>query len=70
MLYHIKLQYGFHVEAANKSQAFAKACKHLRENPEALVSRVAQPDEPKGHPSLLKRLVTGRRFAKTSLDFG
>lgn len=60
MLYRVRLQYGFHVEARNKSEAFAKACQSLRDNPGALVSSIEQPDAPKGSPGIVKRLVTGK----------
>jgi hypothetical protein len=60
MLYHVRLQYGIHVDAANSTEAFQKACRALRENPGSHIASVRQPDAPKGKPSFLKRLVTGQ----------
>ncbi len=60
MLYHVKLQFGFHVEAADKAQAFAKASKHLRDNPKAHIVRVDRTDVVKGKRSFLRRLITGK----------
>jgi hypothetical protein len=59
MLYQIRLQYGFHVDAYDKTEAFRKACQALRDNPGSHIASVQQPDAPKGNRSLLKRLVTG-----------
>ena len=58
-LYHVRLQYGFHVDASDKAEAFAKACRAIRENPGSHIARIEQPDAPKGKRSFVKRLVTG-----------
>jgi hypothetical protein len=60
MLYQVRLQYGFHVDAADTSEAFAKACHALRENPGSHIAAIRQPDAPKGNPGILKRLLTGQ----------
>ncbi len=60
MLYHVRLQYGIHVDASSKSEAFKLACRALRENPGSHISAVKQPDEPKGSRSVFKRIITGK----------
>lgn len=60
MLYHVRLQYGFHVDADNSTQAFRIATRALRDNPGSHIASIKQPAAPKGTPSLLKRLVTGK----------
>lgn len=60
MLYQVRLQYAIHVEAADKRDAFNKACCALRDNPGSHISQVKQPDEPKSGTTLLKRLVKGQ----------
>lgn len=60
MLYYVRLQYGFHVDARDKSEAFAKASRALRENPGSHIASIRQPDAPRGSASLLKRIVTGK----------
>ncbi len=60
MLYHVRLQYGIHVDASSKTEAFQKACRALRENPGSHISAVKQPDEPKGKPGIIKRLIIGK----------
>ncbi len=59
MLYHVRLQYGFHVDADNSTQAFRIATRMLRDNPGSHIASVKQPSAPKGKRSLLKRLLTG-----------
>jgi hypothetical protein len=59
MLYQVKLQYGFLIDASSRDEAYARAIRLLRENPSAYVSDVRQHGEPKGRPSLMKRLITG-----------
>ena len=59
MLYQIRLQYGFHVEASSNSEAFGKACRALRENPGSHIATVRQADAPRNKRSLLRRIVTG-----------
>lgn len=59
MLYHVRLQYGFHVDAQDKAAAFAKASRALRENPGSHIASIKQPDAPKGNRSIIARLVTG-----------
>ncbi len=60
MLYKVRLQYGFNVDASDKSAAFRIATRMLRDNPGAFVSQVEQADKPKGNPSLVKRVITGQ----------
>lgn len=60
MLYHVKLQYGFLVDGSSRDEAYAKAIRLVRENPSAYISDVRQHGEPKDHPSLVKRLITGK----------
>ncbi len=64
MLYHVRLQYGIHVDAANKTEAFQKACRAMRDNPGSHIASVQQPDAPrsgrKGPPGLVNRLITGK----------
>ena len=60
MLYHVRLQYGIHVDASSKSEAFKIACRDLRVNPGSLISAVKQPDESKGKTGIIKRLITGK----------
>lgn len=60
MLYHVKLQYGFVIDAASRDEAYAKGVRLVRENPAAYISDVRQHGEPKGHPSFIKRIITGQ----------
>ncbi len=59
MLYHVRLQYGFYVDARDKTEAFTKASRALRENPGSHIASIKQPDAPKGNRGIIKRLVTG-----------
>ncbi|MCA8999025.1 MAG: hypothetical protein KDA80_18640 [Planctomycetaceae bacterium] len=60
MLYQVRLQYAIHVDADNKSDAFRKACEALRNNPGSHIASIQQPDAPRGNPSFMKRLITGK----------
>ncbi|WP_145374856.1 hypothetical protein [Symmachiella dynata] len=60
MLYHVRLQFGIHVDASSNTDAFNKACRALREHPGSYIARVEQAGTPKGKPGLLKRIVTGQ----------
>lgn len=60
MLYQVKLQYGCIIDAASRDEAYTKAVRLLRENPAAYISDVRQQGEPRGHRSLVMRLITGR----------
>ena len=60
MLYQVKLQFGFLIDGSNRDEVYAKAVRPLRENPASYIADVRQHGEPKGHPSLMKRLITGR----------
>src|SRR5262249_13986363 len=60
MLYQVKLQYGFVIDAASRDEAYTKALRLVRENPASYIADVRQHGEPKGNPSLMKRLITGR----------
>jgi hypothetical protein len=57
MLYQIKLQYGFLIEAGSKEQAHQKAQRMLRESPESYISDIRFPDDAK--PPLWKRVAKG-----------
>ena len=59
MIYRIKLQYGFLVEAADQATAYAKAIKALRENPGSHISSVVPASAPKRKTSLLMRIIKG-----------
>lgn len=60
MLYRVRLQYALHIESTSKSDAFAKAARMLKENPGSAIAQIEQADAPKGNPSLLKRIITGK----------
>ena len=60
MLYRVRLQYSLHVEAADKSDAFAKAARMLHENPGSAIAMIEQADAPKGNPPLWKRVLSGK----------
>lgn len=60
MLYHVKLQYGFVVDAPSRELAHATALRMMREAPASYIADVKNHGEPKGHPSLMKRLITGQ----------
>ncbi len=58
MLYQIRLQYCFHVEAGNQATAYQAACRLIRENPGNFISAIKMP-EPTSGKSFMKRLITG-----------
>ena len=60
MLYQVRLQYGFMLEASSREEAFQKALRRLRESPESAVSDVHQAGQPRQKDGLFKRLMTGR----------
>lgn len=60
MMYQIKLQFGFVIDAGNSEEAFRKAVLRLRESPEAFVSGVYPAGQKKEKPGLLRRIVTGK----------
>lgn len=59
MIYQVKLQYGFIVEATNQTDAFNKAVKMVRDNPSSHISGIYQASGPKRKTSLLMRIVKG-----------
>ena len=60
MIYQIKLQYGFIVDATNQADALNKAVKMIRENPSSHISSVFQASAPrKRKRSLLMRILKG-----------
>jgi len=59
MIYQIKLQYGFMVDASNQTDAFNKAVRMIRENPSSFISGVVQASAPKRKTSLVMRIVKG-----------
>ena len=60
MLYQVKLQYGYLIDAASRDEAYSKAIRLLRESPESYVSDVRQAGEPKQKASFMRRLITGQ----------
>ena len=60
MLYQVKMQYGFLIEAGSREEAFQKALRRLRESPESAVSDVRQAGQADGKRPLWRRFVTGR----------
>lgn len=60
MLYRVRLQYGLLVDAANRDEAYAKALRRLRENPETAIAEVQAAQTAKKHRPLWKQLLTGR----------
>lgn len=60
MIYQIKLQYGFLVDAPDQSTAYMKAVRALRDNPGSHISNVAEaPASKKKSMSLLMRIIKG-----------
>jgi len=60
MIYQIKLQYGFVVDATNQADALNKAVKMIRDNPSSHISSVFQASAPrKRKRSLLVRILKG-----------
>jgi hypothetical protein len=59
MIYQIKLQYGFTVEAHDQATAYSKAVKSIQENPGMAIASVFQASAPKRKMSLLMRLIKG-----------
>jgi hypothetical protein len=59
MIYQIKLQYGFLVDATDQASAYSKAVKALRENPGSHISGVTQASAPKKKMSLPMRIIKG-----------
>lgn len=60
MLYRVRFQFGFVIDAPSKDAAYANALQRLRESPETAISGVQQEGETKEKRSLLNRLVTGQ----------
>jgi hypothetical protein len=60
MLYQVKLQYGFMVEAGSREDAFQKAIRELKDSPASHISDVRSTGVTDGKRPLWKRLVTGR----------
>jgi hypothetical protein len=60
MLYRVRFQFGFVIDAASKDEAYAKALRRLRESPETAISGVQQEGETTVKRSLLNRIVTGQ----------
>ncbi len=60
MLYRVKLQYGFVIDATSKDAAYAMALKRLREAPETAISGVGPEGEVKEKRSLFNQFVTGK----------
>lgn len=59
MLYQIRLQYGFMIEANSPDDAHQKAVCSLREAPESHISRVERANTPRKR-SIVKRIFTGK----------
>jgi hypothetical protein len=60
MLYQIKLQYGFIVDAGNRDEAYSKVIRRLRESPELFIADIRPAGESKNKPSLMRRFITGQ----------
>ena len=59
MLYQVKLQYGFLVDAGSRDEAYAIAIRLLREAPQSYVSDIHQAGEPKKPETFVHRIITG-----------
>jgi hypothetical protein len=59
MIYQIKLQYGFLVDATDQTDAYNKAVRMIRENTGSHISGVYQASAPRRKTSLLMRIVKG-----------
>ena len=59
MIYQVKLQYGFVVDAADQATAHAMAVRALRENPSSHISGIKQASAPRRKTSLLMRIIKG-----------
>ena len=60
MLYQIKLQYGFIVDAGNRDDAYSKVIRRLRESPELFIADIRPAGDSKNKPSLMRRFITGQ----------
>ncbi len=60
MLYRVRFQFGFVIDAASKDDAYAKALRKLRESPETAISGIQQEGVPNVKRSLVNRLLTGQ----------
>jgi hypothetical protein len=60
MLYRVRLQFGFVMDASSKDEAYAKALRRLREAPESAISAVVPEGEANMKRSLMGRLLTGQ----------
>jgi hypothetical protein len=59
MLYTIRFQYCRMVSAGSSREAYAKACKAIREDPGSIVSRVEAGSSPRKKPGVLRRMIFG-----------
>ncbi len=59
MLYQVKLQYGFLVDAVSRDAAYATAIRLLREAPQSYVSDIHQAGELKKPETFVHRIITG-----------
>ena len=59
MIYQIKLQYAFYVDAPSEAVAYEKAVKALREQPGSHISKIAQAAAPKKKTPFLMRVIKG-----------
>ena len=59
MIYQIKLQYGFLIDAGNSEEAYQKAVRRLRDTAEGFVSSVYPAGQKKEKPGILRRIMTG-----------
>ena len=60
MLYRVRFQFGFLIDAASKDEAYAKALRKLRESPESAISGIQPEGEANVKRSLINRLWTGQ----------
>ncbi len=61
MIYEVKLQYSFLVEAADQSAAYSKAVESIRENPHVIINGIRQQSTYKKPPSVLSSLIFGSK---------
>jgi hypothetical protein len=61
MIFEVKLQYSFLVEANDQSSAYAKAIQTIRDNPHVVISGIRQSTTYRKRRSLLSSIVWGSK---------
>jgi len=59
MLYRVRLQYGFLIDATNRDEAYSTALHRLRENPETAISGIQSDAMQRNTRPLWTRLLFG-----------